>query len=101
MDIDTVIPAAVNIEAELEFAARQAKRKGNDRQTCGKGKGSPGQGSSGQANSFQKQGDSGKQGGFGKQRGGGRQRGRQPKAEDQCLECEKNGQGIAKGRAQG
>ena len=73
MDIDTVIPAAVNIEANLEVAAGQAERKswgkGDDEQLWGKGKGSPGQGGSVQANTFQKGGSGGKQKGAGRQPG--------------------------------
>ena len=89
MDIDTVIPAAVNIEANLDVAAGQAERKswgkGDDKPLWGKGKGSPGQGGSGQANTFQKGGSSGKQ------KGAGRQPGRQPGADDICHNCKKTG----------
>ena len=88
MDIDTVIPA-VNIEANLDVAAGQAERKswgkGNDKPLWGKGKGSPGQGSSGQANTLQKGGSGGKQ------NGAGRLPTRLPGADDICHNCKKTG----------
>lgn len=41
MDVDLVIAAAVNVEADLDVVVKQADGKGNTRQCWGKGKALP------------------------------------------------------------
>ena len=63
MNLFLVAAAAVNVEAKLVVAAKQAVGKGMDRQARSKGKGSGGQGISGsgpQANNIQKRHAEGK-----------------------------------------
>ena len=81
MDVDLVIAAAVNIEANLDVAAKQADGKGKERRSWGKGSEGQGPSGEGQANNIAKRDAEGNR----------KQPGRRPTAEGVCHKCKRTG----------